>query len=191
MLFSNQKKLTSSLILWFTLAGCVATKPDQACQVMDAKLQGHYSGDCLNDKAHGVGLAIGKHKYEGEFVEGLPDGQGTYTWADGEKFNGLFIKGVPQIPHVGCYVTDPRLRGTYNGECRNAQAEGKGKAEGIDTYEGEFFAGKPDGQGTYIWSNGDYYIGQFKEGLAHGRGIMKYADGEEELGPWAYGKPIN
>jgi hypothetical protein len=167
------------------------TTPQQTCAVADPKLQGHYQGDCQNGKAHGSGMAIGKDKYEGEFVQGLPQGKGTYTWADGESFVGSFDKGIPQIPHSGCYVADPRLRGRYQGTCLNAKAHGRGKATGIDIYEGEFSNGLTDGQGTYVWSNGDRYIGQFKAGQANGRGVMKYGDGKEEAGLWQNNKLVN
>ena len=32
-------------------------------------------------------------KYVGEFKDGLPNGQGTYTWSDGDKCVGEFKDG--------------------------------------------------------------------------------------------------
>ena len=29
---------------------------------------------------------------------------------------------------------------------------------------------KAEGNGKYIWKDGEYYIGQFKNGLSHGKG---------------------
>lgn len=179
------------IILLIVSCTTIPTTPQQTCSVADPKLQGHYQGDCQNGKAHGSGMAIGKDKYEGEFVQGLPQGKGTYTWADGERFVGFFDKGIPQIPHSGCYVADLRLRGRYQGACQNGKAHGRGKATGIDTYEGEFSNGLTQGQGTYIWSNGDRYIGQFKAGQANGRGVMKYVDGKEEAGLWQNNELVN
>ncbi len=154
--------------------------PNQACAVTPPKLRGHYEGSCKNGKAHGHGLAIGINVYEGNFVNGLPHGQGTLTWLDKKCFTGQFKKGVAQIPHVGCYVADVRLRGSYKGECRKGKAYGRGKAVGIDTYQGGFINGIQNGRGTYVWANGDRYVGQFKEGEAYGRGMMIYADGTKE-----------
>ncbi len=88
---------------------------------------------------------------------------------------------MPQIPHVGCYVADPRLRGTYSGECRGGKAYGYGTASGIDTYKGDFIDGVLNGSGTYVWHNGDRYIGQFRDGKPHGRGVMMPVNGEEEV----------
>lgn len=179
------------IVLWVVSCTTIPTTPQQTCSVADPKLQGHYQGDCQNGKAHGSGIAIGKDKYEGQFVQGLPQGKGTYTWADGERFVGSFDKGIPQIPQSGCYVADPRLRGRYQGACQNGKAHGRGKATGIDIYEGEFNNGLTQGQGTYVWANGDQYIGQFKAGQANGRGVIKYVDGKEEAGLWQNNELVN
>ncbi len=164
--------------------------PLMNCDVAAPKLYGYYKGYCQNGKAHGQGKAIGKDAYEGQFINGSPHGQGVYMWGDGKCFTGQFKQGVPQIPHVGCEVADPRLRGTYSGECRGGKASNRGKAVGIDTYQGEFLDGVLNGQGTYVWPNGDRYIGQFKQGEADGRGVMRYADGEEESGLWQNGELV-
>jgi len=164
--------------------------PVMDCYVAEPKLYGHYKGICQNDKAHGQGKAIGKDVYQGQFVNGLPHGQGVYMWGDGKCFTGQFKQGVPQIPHVGCKVADPRLLGTYSGACQGGKAHGRGKAVGIDTYQGEFLNGVLNGQGTYVWPNEDRYIGQFKRGEAHGRGVMRYADGVEETGLWQNGELV-
>jgi hypothetical protein len=73
-----------------------------------------------------------------------------------------------------CAVEPALLRGVYTGDCKKGKAHGKGKAVGIDTYEGEFKKGWPDGKGTYLWSNGNSYTGMFVKGLRDGEGLMKY-----------------
>ena len=35
-----------------------------------------------------------------------------------------------------------------------------------------------EGNGKYIWKNGEYYIGQEKNGLRHGKGIEYYSNGK-------------
>ena len=73
-----------------------------------------------------------------------------------------------------CIVDMPLLTGTYTGECKKGKANGKGKAVGTDTYEGTFKSGLPDGEGIYIWSNGNRYKGQFASGMKDGYGTMMY-----------------
>jgi hypothetical protein len=75
-----------------------------------------------------------------------------------------------------CKVTLHDLSGTYSGGCKNGLANGKGIAQGIDRYEGQFTKGMPDGKGIYKWANGTYYDGQFKNGMRDGKGKMVYKD---------------
>ena len=71
-----------------------------------------------------------------------------------------------------CEVDKESLKGTYNGDCKKNKAHGKGKAVGVDTYEGEFKNGIPDGDGTYTWSNKNVFEGKYLKGLREGKGKM-------------------
>jgi hypothetical protein len=75
-----------------------------------------------------------------------------------------------------CKVLKSDIAGTYSGGCRNGLAHGKGIAQGIDHYEGQFSKGLPDGKGKYTWSTGVYYDGQWKDGMRDGKGRMVYPD---------------
>ena len=39
-------------------------------------------------------------------------------------------------------------------------------------YEGDWINHKREGNGKYIYKNGNYYIGGFKDGQRHGKGII-------------------
>lgn len=65
----------------------------QNCKVLKAEISGIYTGECKKGKAAGKGKAIGTDSYDGDFVAGLPHGRGTYTWANGNVFNGEFLNG--------------------------------------------------------------------------------------------------
>jgi hypothetical protein len=73
-----------------------------------------------------------------------------------------------------CSVDKAEIKGTYSGDCKKGKANGKGKAAGTDTYEGDFRAGLPEGNGTYKWSNGNEYTGEFAKGLKEGKGTLVY-----------------
>lgn len=75
-----------------------------------------------------------------------------------------------------CKVKLPALSGSYSGECKKGLAHGKGVAQGIDHYEGQFFKGMPEGNGTYKWANGSRYEGAWKNGIREGEG--KYISGD-------------
>ncbi len=73
-----------------------------------------------------------------------------------------------------CKVFVDALSLNYEGECKSDKANGKGKASGQDTYEGEFKAGYPEGNGKYTWKLGDWFEGVWKKGYREGKGEMHY-----------------
>lgn len=75
-------------------------------------------------------------------------------------------------PAANCEVLLESIAGNYDGDCKKKLAEGSGTARGTDTYVGEFKKGLPDGQGRYIWKNGNYYSGDFVKGLRDGYGEL-------------------
>lgn len=66
----------------------------QTCEVDRESLKGTYTGDCKKNKAHGKGKAVGTDTYEGDFKNGIPDGNGKYTWANKNVFEGRYVKGL-------------------------------------------------------------------------------------------------
>ncbi len=61
------------------------------CKVNDSDISSWYKGDCKDGKAHGRGLAIGKARYEGEFVAGRKQGIGEYITAGGTNRSGYYF----------------------------------------------------------------------------------------------------
>ena len=43
---------------------------------------------------------------------------------------------------------------------------------------------KINGQGTFLYQNGDKYVGEFKNEKFHGQGILTYKDGRVDQGIW-------
>ena len=75
---------------------------------------------------------------------------------------------------VNCKVLKPEIAAIYSGDCKKGLANGKGKAEGIDKYEGRFKDGLPNDNGTYQYANGDIYQGDFKNGMKNGSGSFNF-----------------
>lgn len=86
-----------------------------------------------------------------------------------------------------CHVLNPAIQESYEGGCKNGLAHGEGLAKGVDTYQGRFKKGLPDGYGTYNWANGTIYQGDWKKGKRSGRGTYSYSvDGRDTsiIGLW-------
>jgi hypothetical protein len=110
----------------------------------------------------------------------------------------IFIGSNLYAQTSDCKVTKASISGTYTGGCKNGLAHGKGIAQGIDRYEGQFIKGLPSGTGIYRWANGVYFEGMWKKGMMEGEGKMVYPDsvvtgvwkedkymGKKEIAPYA------
>lgn len=87
----------------------------QNCEVDNQSLKGSYMGDCKKNKAHGKGKAVGADTYEGDFKNGLPDGQGTYTWSNKSMFTGKYVKGFREGKGVMTFKTEGRQDSVVEG----------------------------------------------------------------------------
>lgn len=83
-------KLICFIAIVFT---CNFTFAQDDCKVLMPSINGSYIGGCKNDLAHGKGEAKGTDTYKGKFIRGLPDGKGTYTWANGTEYIGEWSSG--------------------------------------------------------------------------------------------------
>lgn len=105
--------------------------------------------------------------YEGDFVEGLFHGHGTYYFKDTEKtYTGAFVEG------------------RMEGEGETKWADGK-------EFTGHFINGREEGDGTLRFPNGNIYIGRFKDGKMHGFAVFINAEEKSKRhGEWKDGKRI-
>jgi hypothetical protein len=88
-----KNKLIPLVIIIF-LSGIIRSYSQDSCKVLKLEISGKYQGQCKKGLADGKGIAQGIHKYEGRFRNGLPNGQGKYTWANGDTYFGNWKDGV-------------------------------------------------------------------------------------------------
>jgi len=128
-----------------------------------------WNGKCLDGYATGKGYftwqegAELKLSYKGEMRQGTFNGQGSLTYANGNKYVGEF--------------EDDKLHG-----------QGTWTSANGDKYVGEFKDGKLHGQGTYTWANGEKYVGEFEDDKLHGQGTWTSANGDKYVGEFKDGK---
>jgi hypothetical protein len=77
-------------------------------------IKGDYQGECdeSTELAQGQGEATGVDRYVGYFVQGKPDGKGTYTWGNGARLEGTFKNG--KAHGAGVYTSPKGVR--YEGQ---------------------------------------------------------------------------
>ena len=102
-------------------------------------------------------------RYEGQFKNGLPHGNGALSLPDNGKYEGQFKNGVKH--GKGILISPDK-----------------------DKYDGQFKNDMPHGRGIYNWSDGRIYEGQLKDGLQHGKGKYTMSDGRYFEGEFKKGK---
>ena len=145
---------------------------------------GCVSGDCENGQ--GTYVFVSGTKYEGEFKARQPHGQGTITFPDGNTFVGELKDGKQNGQGTFTWFNGDK----YEGEFKDGKQNGQGtytQANG-DKYVGEYKNGNKDGQGTFTRADGDTYVGEFKDGKQNGQGTFTRADGDTYVGEFKDGK---
>jgi len=150
-----------------------------------SKYEGEFKDGILNGQGT-ITWSDGR-KYEGEFKDGKPNGQGTITWSDGRKYVGEFKDGLRN--GQGTYTQPDEVQ--YVGEWKNGARNGQGTFTSPDgsKYVGEFRKGKRNGRGTFTSPDGPKYVGEWKSGKRNGHGTLAYPDvGGKYVGEWKDGE---
>jgi TolB-like protein len=126
------------------------------------------------------------NRYEGEFKDNTFDGQGTFTFSDGQKYIGEWKDGKNDGQGT---LTFPDGR-EYVGEWKDSEYDGQGTYTFPDgrEYVGEWKDGLRNGQGTYTFLGGKKYVGEFKDDLPNGQGTYTLPNGEKYVGEYKDGK---
>ena len=160
------------------------------------KVKVRYSnGDVYEGFLENSGLKSGQgtytfasgNKYVGEFKDDNFNGQGTYTWTNGNKYVGEFKDDKRNGQGTYTYASGDK----YVGEHKDGKRNGQGTftfASG-NKYVGEFKDDNFNGQGTFALTSGDKYVGEFKDGKFNGQGTIHSSNGSIlSQGIWADNK---
>lgn len=126
-------------------------------------------------------------RYEGEWKDGAPNGNGKMIYANGDIYIGSWLSGNKHGEGEMTYANGDH----YGGSWRTGAKDGDGKmiyANG-NIYEGNWKMGVRNGYGTMSYANGNCYKGNWKDGNYDGNSIMKYANGDVYEGEWKLENP--
>ena len=150
---------------------------------LDTPFKGSFhEGEWLNGVPHGLGtytFANGD-KYVGEWKDGMRNGQGTNTFANGDKYVGEWKDAKYHGLGTATFANGEK----YVGEWKDDKYHGQGTATFAngDKYVGEYKDGKSNGHGTYTFAGGDKYVGEYKDDKEHGLGTYTFANGGKYIG---------
>jgi hypothetical protein len=122
-------------------------------------------------------------------VEFVKDHRLYDVYGESGKYTGVILQST-DMPHgIGSMDYDDHQT-SYNGEWRNGQWHGSGRATfpNGDSYEGEYACDQRHGQGKYVWSDGRVYEGEFHHDKGQGRGIFSWPDGAKYIGEFYNGQ---
>lgn len=127
-------------------------------------------------------------KYEGEILDYIRQGFGTYYYAKGDRYQGMWYQNMKQGRGTLFYNNEDVFEGWWN----NNKKEGVGTYyyKNGEKYYGEWRDNKKNGKGIIIHPNGSKFIGQFKNNKRHGMGEYVNSTGEIYFEDWKEGKMI-
>lgn len=147
-----------------------------------------YSGDIHENKANGKGtLKTDNFTFNGDFVNGRPNGDGSIIYDNKSEYKGNFVNGL--YHGKGVYKSNKGY--VYDGGFELNKFNGTGKCIWNDgsKYEGAFKADKFDGKGIYTYADKKVFQGTYKNGLKSGQGVLTFPNDQGVCeGLWVNGK---
>jgi hypothetical protein len=131
----------------------------------------------IPEESHQHSSGVGRRRifredyYEGDIVDGLCHGNGTYTWTRGDKYIGQWKNGFQEGNGLLIWKGGNRYEGGWANGLRHGngtyswEVKGFNFHEGLsrDRFEGVWVEGYRQGAGKYFWANGNVCEGYWHE----------------------------
>ena len=146
-----------------------------------------YNGDLLDGLYHGQGTwtSAAGDVYAGTFVDGGFTGEGTAIWVSGEVYEGTWVDWVQNGEGAWTFAAGDVHAGTFVNGARTG--EGTWTSAAGDVYAGTFVDGSFTGEGTAIWVSGEVYEGTWVDWVQNGEGAWTSAAGDVYAGTFVDG----
>ena len=154
-----------------------------------------YRGDFQKDLFYGFGIYYsekGRKIYEGEWKNGVMDGEGSFFIKERLSYKGEWKKGRKNGKGILFYKNGEK---EYDGEWKNGGKNGIGKyyfPSGKLQYNGEWLKDEAEGYGKSYYNteeNTIKYNGNWQDSQYHGKGVLYKKDKSIDYdGNWEEGK---
>ena len=138
-----------------------------------------YEGEIKNKKPNGKGKYYSSSGQirEGNFKDGLLNGQGKISYPNGTEYSGNFIND--KLNGTGKYIIPNKE--SYEGEFKNGLKDGSGilKVNGVGIYTGNFIQDYLEGKGKFEGEDKTIYEGEFSKGIIQGKGKKTWEKGSK------------
>ena len=124
-------------------------------------------------------------RYDGEFRDGRPDGSGRLIMPDDVRYEGTFRDGSI-VRGAAFFANGDRYQGSFTQVPNTTFVteeypwfnEETGEIEIRQrAFEVTFYSSQPDGEGQYVFTNGNRYEGEFFAGQPFGLGTFFHTSG--------------
>ena len=112
-------------------------------------------------------------QYEGEWRNGVPDGQGTLYYTNGDVFKGGMLRGVYNGQGELVRPNGDFVRGTWLIGIKDGLFEELWN-DGSEYFKGSYQNGKRNGLGVLRMKDDKIYEGEFKDNIFHGHGKILF-----------------
>ncbi len=101
-------------------------------------------------------------------------------------WNGDCVNGFANGKGTLQWYENGEKTDVFMGNFRQGERHGKGKVTSTngESYEGDWLNGQKHGKGKYIWANGSSYIGDYQEGERSGFGKLTLIKEDSGLKDW-------
>lgn len=114
-------------------------------------------------------------RYEGEWKEGTPNGNGKMTYTNGDIYKGNWLAGYKHGEGEMIYANGDIYTGDW---LLDNKRYGEMTYTNGNRYEGSWAGDDPNGNGKMTYTNGDIYVGNWKMGVRDNIGIITYPSGD-------------
>ncbi len=188
--------IPTALLLLLSLtsnAQCLSGNCSQGSGIMIYASGVRYIGEFRNSRREGWGSCIFQDgsKYEGNWINDFPEGAGIKTFPNGREQKGYWKRGNLEREDQTLVLDQNRRIGILKSDCISGNCT---NGNGIflfpngDIYVGDFVNGKRHGIGVCYYENRSEYRGRWVNDVPQGNGTLTLADGSSRMGYWKQGQ---